>query len=174
LLPEMYKRGMPARLARTTGERIRLHSRAQYLAAFRRLMNRHDDHTGVSAEAKIAASASISGPCLIGAGAVIEDGAVIHESIVLGGARIGSDAVISHSVIGPRAVVETGAVVRNSVHAAVDVARDPGPGRDRGRTDTGAASRSSGQHRPGVRGMFRKRSATGAAAPHRSTSEGDQ
>lgn len=134
LLPEMYKRGMAARLAATFGESIRLHSREQYFAACKRMMQRANVAQSIASDARRSETASFSGPCLVRRGATIEAGAVVHESIILDGASIGRDAVVSRCIIGAGATVGRQEVVRNEIRTASETTRTPGS--DHGRNGT--------------------------------------
>jgi len=116
LLPALHENGDRVRPAPFEFPVRRVRDRAGYLDAVRAVVE--SGRPGVSPLARIEPGARIAGACLIDPGAAVEAGAIVHDSVVLRGARIGADAVVSECVVSPNARVESGARIVRDVVAA--------------------------------------------------------
>lgn len=114
LLPAMYAHGCGAGTVQITDRVIRLHDRTGYLQAvahsFKQVSsNRCDTRPGRTQAARIL------GHPLIGPQVMIEPGAVVHDSVVLRGATIGPEAVVSGSIIDENVEVRAGEIVKDAI-----------------------------------------------------------
>ena len=108
LFPALCDLGDPARLVRLGGRVRRIRDRTTYFRAVRASLAGGadgDDGPRCSPQATISPEARILGCSIIEEGVVVERGAVVHDSVVMAGATIHRDAIVSRCVLGPGAKV---------------------------------------------------------------------